>query len=189
MREWCWRCWNGPWAPGQGRLSPALPPQARPHTGQISSAQFFLGNFWGRGHTSASSLDRKVLARGSKLFPSSESSEVSCGVLGFPCQGKGCDAKGKQCREGLLKGMMLPAVVSESFSTRVLTKLAQAGEEEGENDNWLPSIDRFSFEVLFSFISVFIRENGELPRVYRLPMALVVCHLLKNAFTRRQSVW
>lgn len=37
----------------------------------------------------------------------------------------------------------------------ILTKSAHGGEEEGESDNWLPPIYRFSFEVLFSFVSVF----------------------------------
>lgn len=60
----------------------------------------------------------------SELSPSSESSEVSCSLLGFPCQGKLRDAKGKQCGEGLFKGLMPPAVVTECSTAQSLMELA-----------------------------------------------------------------
>lgn len=86
---------------------------------------------------------------------------------------------GKQCGEGLLKGMVLPAVVSERFSTRILTTSARGAEGEGKMATGShPRIDFFFFKAPFSFISVVIRESGALPGAYRLPMALAVCHLL-----------
>lgn len=129
----------------------------------LLSSVFSLETSRGRGHTSASSFDRKVLARGSKLysklFPSSENSEVSCSVLGFPCQGKLCDAKGKQYGAVLFKGMMLPAAVSEPFSTRSRTKSAWGRGEGGENDNWLPAIYRFFLKHCFHLFQFFYQRK------------------------------
>lgn len=129
----------------------------------LLSSVFSLETSGGRGHTSASSFDRKVLARGSKLysklFPSSENSEVSCSVLGFPCQGKLCDAKGKQYGAVLFKGMMLPAAVSERFSTWSRTKSAWGRGEGGENDNWLPAIYRFFLKHCFHLFQFFYQRK------------------------------
>ena len=90
-----------------------------------------------------------------------ENSEVSCSVLGFPCQGKLCDAKGKQYGAGLFKGMMLPAVVSECLSTRSRTKSARGKGEEGENDNWLPAIYIYFLKHRFHLFQVFLSEKVE----------------------------
>lgn len=66
--------------------------------------RFSLETSRGSGCNSASSLDQKVLAGRSisysKFFPPSESSEVSCPVPGFPCQGELGDSGGSSAEKG-----------------------------------------------------------------------------------------
>lgn len=113
MSRWCWNhCCPGCWPElGRGRVRGALhlPPQAQSHTGSQGKPhqlRFSLVTTRGRGYNIASSLHKKVLARGStferQAFFFSESSKVSCSVLGFPCQGQLRAAKGKR-GEGYLK--------------------------------------------------------------------------------------
>lgn len=64
-----------------------------------------------------------------------------------------------------LNSLMLPAVVSERFSAVLLKSDGGAGRRKGKMTTVShPCIDFFT--ALFSFISFFIGENGELPRVY-----------------------
>lgn len=135
----------------------------------------------GSGCNSASSLDQKVLAGRSisysKFFPPSESSEVSCPVPGFPCQGELRDSGGEQRGEGPWKGMMRPAA-----SERRGPPSGQ--QRKGEAVGKAPTRAQVSFKhcvhLLHCFFLLLLLEKMESCPEYILSLALVICHLLKN---------
>lgn len=118
--------------------------------------RFSLETSRGSGCNSASSLDQKVLAGRSisysKFFPPSESSEVSCPVPGFPCQGELRDSGGEQRGEGPWKGMMRPAASERRGPP---SGQQREGEAVGKaNDSGSHPCTGF-FQALCSFTSFF----------------------------------
>ena len=118
---------------------------------QISPAQVFLGNFWGKGLQQRKLLRPKGLGKREQALRQALSffrkfkSFLFCPGLSLPGRTACCQG-GKQCGEGLLKGMVLPAVVSERFSTQILTTSAQGAEGEGKMATGShPRIDFFFF--------------------------------------------
>lgn len=149
--------------------------------------RFSLETSRGSGCNSASSLDQKVLAGRSisysKFFPPSESSEVSCPVPGFPCQGELRDSGGEQRGEGPWKGMMRPAASERRGPP---SGQQREGEAVGKADDGgsHPRTGFFqalcSFTSLFFFLLLLLLEKMESCPEYILSLALVICHLLKN---------
>lgn len=104
----------------------------------------------------------------------------------FPARANCVPPEGKQCGEGLFKGMMLPAVVSERFSAVLLKSDRGVGRRKGKMTTASHPCIVFLQHCFHLFH--FLLEKMERCPEYILPLALVICRLLKNSWTQRQSV-